>query len=144
MCLTAALFCIKVAVKTPIPTVLETTLFFTLPTSAMLTRTVILALAVSAFATPVTRQSCADVTVYFARGTGESGTIGTIVGPPFQSALQSALGSRSLDFIGINYPASIAGFLAGGDPGGATTMANSVTSKASSCPNTKIVISGYR
>lgn len=110
----------------------------------MLTRTVILALALSAFATPVTRQSCADVTVYFARGTGESGTIGTIVGPPFQSALQSALGSRSLDFVGINYPASIAGFLAGGDPGGATTMANSVTSKASSCPNTKIVISGYR
>jgi cutinase len=104
----------------------------------------VLALAISAIATPVARQSCADVTVYFARGTGESGTIGTIVGPPFQSALQSALGSRTLQFIGIAYPASVAGFLEGGDPGGATTMANSVTSKASSCPNTKIVISGYR
>ena len=93
---------------------------------------------------PVARQSCADVTVYFARGTGESGTIGTIVGPPFESALRASLGSRSLEFVGIDYPASIAGFLEGGDPGGATTMANSVISKANSCPDAKIVISGYR
>lgn len=111
----------------------------------MFSYTVLFALALSAVAAPpVARQSCADVTVYFARGTGESGTLGTIVGPPFQNALKSALGSKTLEFVGISYPASIAGFLAGGDAGGATTMANSVTSKASSCPNTKIVISGYR
>ncbi|GLB35408.1 putative catalyzes the hydrolysis of cutin, a polyester that forms the structure of plant cuticle [Lyophyllum shimeji] len=104
----------------------------------------LLALALSAAATPLQeRQSCADVTVYFARGTTEPGTLGTIVGPPFQSALQGALGSRTLDFIGIPYPADIAGFLAGGDQGGATTMADDVTAKASACPNTKIVISGY-
>ncbi|KAF9460165.1 cutA, cutinase A [Collybia nuda] len=110
----------------------------------MVSYTFLLALVASALAAPpVARQSCADVTVYFARGTGESGTLGTIVGPPFQSALRSALGSRSLEFIGINYPATVAGFLAGGDRGGAATMASSVTSKASSCPNTKIVISGY-
>ncbi|KAF8069329.1 cutinase [Lyophyllum atratum] len=102
------------------------------------------ALALSAFASPIEpRQSCADVTVYFARGTTEPGTLGTIVGPPFQSALTSALGSRTLEFVGIAYPATVAGFLAGGDPGGATTMANSVTAKAGACPNTKIVISGY-
>jgi cutinase len=127
----------------------EYTFFFVAPRvifglTTMFSYILLLALTASALAAPMARQSCADVTVYFARGTGESGTLGTIVGPPFQSALKSALGSKTLEFVGINYPASIAGFLAGGDAGGATTMANSVTSKASSCPNAKIVISGYR
>jgi len=90
------------------------------------------------------RQSCASVVVYFARGTTETGTLGIVVGPPFQAALASALGTRSLNFIGINYPANVAGYLAGGDVGGATTMANSVTSTANACPDAKIVISGYR
>ncbi|KAG6855912.1 hypothetical protein H0H87_009478 [Tephrocybe sp. NHM501043] len=103
-------------------------------------------LVLSAIATPTpleSRQSCAAVTVYFARGTTEPGTLGTIVGPPFQAALQTALAGQTLEFVGIPYPATIAGFLVGGDQGGATTMANDVTAKASSCPNTKIVISGY-
>ncbi|KAG6916236.1 hypothetical protein DXG01_007769 [Tephrocybe rancida] len=101
-------------------------------------------LSLSAFATPLEpRQSCSAVTVYFARGTTEIGTLGTFVGPPFQSALKSALAGRTLEFVGIKYPAAIGGYLAGGDQGGATTMANLVTAKASSCPNTKIVISGY-
>ncbi|PPQ70034.1 hypothetical protein CVT24_003801 [Panaeolus cyanescens] len=91
-----------------------------------------------------TRQSCPDVAVYFARGTTESGTLGTIVGPPFRTALTSALRGKSLQFNGVSYPATVGGYLAGGDVGGATTMANSVTSIAGSCPNTKIVISGYR
>ncbi|TFK40467.1 cutinase [Crucibulum laeve] len=106
--------------------------------------------ASSAVAAPFTnpaelkaRQSCADVVVYFARGTTEPGTLGTIVGPPFQAALTSALRGKSLSFVGVNYPATVAGYLAGGDVGGATTMANSVTSTANSCPNSKIVISGY-
>ncbi|GLB42494.1 putative catalyzes the hydrolysis of cutin, a polyester that forms the structure of plant cuticle [Lyophyllum shimeji] len=106
--------------------------------------TLLLTFALSALGAPIeSRQSCPDVTVFFARGTTEPGTLGTIVGPPFQAALQSALGGRTLDFQGIPYPATIAGFLAGGDRGGAATMGNSVTSKANSCPNTKIVISGY-
>lgn len=105
--------------------------------------------AAIAFAAPIieeieARQNCADVAVFFARGTTEPGTLGTIIGPGFQTALQGALGTRSLSFTGINYPATIAGFLAGGDAGGARTMANSVTSTANSCPNTKIVMSGYR
>jgi cutinase len=103
----------------------------------------------TAFAAPIVegieaRQNCPDVAIFFARGTSEPGTLGTVVGPEFQAAVQGALGGRSLSFVGINYPATIAGFLAGGDPGGAQTMANSVTSTANSCLNTKIVISGYR
>ncbi|KAG6819815.1 hypothetical protein H0H93_008282 [Arthromyces matolae] len=85
-------------------------------------------LFLSTFSLPLTpRQSCADVTVFFARGTTESGTIGTVVGPPFEAALATALGGQSLNFVGIPYAASIAGFLEGGDPAGATTMANDVT-----------------
>ncbi|KAG5716566.1 Cutinase [Termitomyces sp. T112] len=104
----------------------------------------LLALVSSTLASPLAlRQSCADVTVLFARGTGESGTIGTIVGPPFEAALRSALAGRSLDFEGIPYAASIAGFLEGGDPAGAATMANDITATANACPDTKIVISGY-
>jgi cutinase len=104
------------------------------------------ALAALAYAAPPleSRQSCADVTVVFARGTGEASPIGTIVGPPFQSALQGAIGGRSLNFIGVDYPATVGGFLQGGDPNGARTMANDVTSTASSCPDTEIVMSGYR
>jgi cutinase len=90
------------------------------------------------------QSSCPDVQVYFARGTTETPTLGTVVGPPFSAALSSQLSGKTLGFEGIAYPATVAGYLAGGDAGGATTMANAVTSKASSCPNTKIVISGYR
>lgn len=111
----------------------------------MLKSIVLFVFALSSLASPLERrQSCADVTVFFARGTGESGTIGTIVGPPFQTALQNALAGRSLDFEGIPYAASIAGFLEGGDPAGAATMANDVTATANACPDTKIVMSGYR
>ncbi|KAF8867553.1 cutinase [Infundibulicybe gibba] len=103
----------------------------------------LLSLALSALAAPAARQSCADVTVFFARGTLERAPIGSVVGPPFRSALRSALDGKSLSFVGVDYPANIAGFLEGGDPDGATTMANDVNSIASSCPNTEIVMSGY-
>jgi cutinase len=103
-----------------------------------------LVLALSAFATPVERQGCADVTVIFARGTLEASPIGNIVGPPFRSALGTALSGQSLSFVGVIYPASIAGFEEGGDPNGARTMATDVTNAANSCPDTAIVMSGYR
>lgn len=87
---------------------------------------------------------CTDVTVFFARGTGEAAPLGSIVGPPFSSALKTALPGKTISFVGVNYPADVAGFLAGGSPEGAANMANGVTSTASKCPQTKIVISGYR
>ncbi|KAF8912246.1 cutA, cutinase A [Gymnopilus junonius] len=98
---------------------------------------------ISAFAAPTARQSCADVTVIFARGTTELPPIGTIVGPPFELALQSTMGSKTLSFQGVDYAATIAGFLEGGDPQGAANMAQDVISTANSCPDTKIVMSGY-
>lgn len=105
--------------------------------------------AVSAFAAPTAelneRQACSDVYVYFARGTTEVPTLGTVVGPGFSLSLGAKLRVRgmSLTFEGVDYPATVGGYLAGGDEGGARTMANSVTTTASRCPNAKIVISGY-
>ncbi|KAF8151758.1 cutinase [Crassisporium funariophilum] len=89
--------------------------------------------------------SCSSVVVFFARGTTEPGTKGTIVGPPFEDELRQELGGtgKTLTFEGVDYPANVRGFLAGGDAGGARTMANSVTTTAQNCPNAKIVMSGY-
>ncbi|KIJ33879.1 carbohydrate esterase family 5 protein [Sphaerobolus stellatus SS14] len=108
--------------------------------------TLLLAFALigQAVATPTARATCADVTVVFAHGTTEAAPIGSIVRPPFKAALQSALGKKLLNFIGATYAADIAGFEAGGDPAGSKTLAANVTAQASACPNTKIVISGYR
>ena len=106
--------------------------------------TAILSAFVYAAPSMKSRQACSDVTVIFARGTGETPPIGTIVGPPFELALQTTIGGKSLSFLGVVYAASIPGFLEGGDPAGASTMVADVTSAASLCPDTQIVMSGYR
>ena len=106
-------------------------------------------IATTAFAAPLveelkTRQSCTDVTVFFARGTFEPGTLGILVGPELQLNLQFALGQKSLTFTGIDYPADISGISAPGGVEGVQKMFNSVSSTVKSCPDTKIVMSGYR
>ncbi|KAJ7784140.1 cutinase [Mycena metata] len=102
-------------------------------------------LGLLAAAVPVVekRQACADVIVIFARGTTEAAPIGSLVGPQFQTALEAALGGKTLTFTGVDYPASIAGFLEGGDPAGSTTMAQDLASAAASCPSAAIISSGY-
>ena len=87
---------------------------------------------------------CAAVTVVFARGTTEPGNVGTVVGPPLFSALDQTLGAGNVAAQGVDYPADVAGFLAGGDDAGAATMADLVTQAATDCPDTQIVMSGYR
>ncbi|KAJ8061772.1 hypothetical protein OCU04_009569 [Sclerotinia nivalis] len=106
----------------------------------------LLLLPLSALAAPtgsIEARACKAVTVIFARGTGEIGTLGTVVGPPFLEALQSTLGSSAVTMTGVDYPADVEGFLEGGDAAGSQTMATMVTSTLASCPKTKIVMSGY-
>jgi len=113
----------------------------------MLFKAYLPAVVLSAFAcaAPITsRQACPDVITFYARGTGEPGTIGLFVGPYFEKALEHALSPRSSSLEGIEYPASYIGYLRGGDPEGARTMAADVTAAAESCPDTQIVMSGYR
>ncbi|KAF5365154.1 hypothetical protein D9757_011754 [Collybiopsis confluens] len=93
------------------------------------TTLVALALSLHALAAPVldTRQACADVIVIYARGTTETAPIGDSTSCPRRQI--------SLSFQGVDYPASILGFLEGGDPQGSTNMATMLTSAATSCPN---------
>ncbi|KAJ7223943.1 cutinase [Mycena rebaudengoi] len=96
-------------------------------------------------AAPVAKRqaACSDVMVFFARGTTEPPPIGTVAGPPLQSALKKALGGKSLSFQGVDYPADIPGFLEGGDAQGSKDMAADITNAANSCPNAAIVSVGY-
>jgi len=86
---------------------------------------------------------CKDLTLIFARGTTEPGNMGIIVGPPFADALISDLGADRVAVQGVDYPASIAGFLEGGDPTGSQTTASLVERAEAQCPDTKVLLSGY-
>ncbi|KAL9126455.1 MAG: hypothetical protein Q9217_004493 [Psora testacea] len=86
---------------------------------------------------------CKPVTVIFARGTIELGNVGSITGPPFFNALDVILGPNKLAVQGVDYPATILGYLAGGDQGGAQTLADLTEQAARQCPDTQIVLSGY-
>jgi cutinase len=66
--------------------------------------------------------SCGPVTVIFARGTTEPGNVGVLVGPPFFDALKSRIGAGNVVVQGVAYPASVEGFLVGGDSGSDQTM----------------------
>jgi cutinase len=87
--------------------------------------------------------ACAAVTVIFARGTTEPGNVGVLAGPPFFNALKNKIGAGNVAVQGVSYPASVEGFLLGGDDGGAQTMANLVTQAFSKCPSTKVVMGAY-
>ena len=93
--------------------------------------------------TNVAGVGCKPITVIFARGTIELGNVGSIVGPPFFDHLDQLIGADNIAVQGVDYPATIAGYLIGGDPGGAQTTADLLNQAASNCPNTQIVLSGY-
>jgi cutinase len=97
--------------------------------------------AVAAPASAATSSSsCPSVYVLFARGTSESGTLGTIVGPDFTSAVESNLPGTSVSIWGDPYAASVNQSSAGP---GATDMTDELESDASACPNAKFVLGGY-
>ncbi|KAL0579933.1 hypothetical protein V5O48_002104 [Marasmius crinis-equi] len=106
-----------------------------------------LALISSVLSAPLEERqtACADVMVIYARGTTQQSPIGdpASVGALFRDDIKSLLGSRTLSFQGVDYPADVAGFLAGGDAQGSRTMASDLTRVATNCPNAKIVSSGY-
>ncbi|CAG5170287.1 uncharacterized protein ALTATR162_LOCUS7157 [Alternaria atra] len=90
--------------------------------------------------------ACRPITVIYARGTTQAGNVGEAgsEGPTFFNALASRVGGISrLAIQGVNYPANVFGFLAGGDAAGATTMFNLINQAATRCPSTRIVVSGY-
>ncbi|KAK1226756.1 hypothetical protein PQX77_010252 [Marasmius sp. AFHP31] len=115
------------------------------PTSRLAFMTLTLVSSVFAAPLEVRQTYCADIMVIYARGTAEQPPIGDSqsVGAIFRDKIRSRLGARSLYFQGVDYPALILGFLAGGSPTGSRTMAEDITRTANYCPNAKIILAGY-
>lgn len=93
--------------------------------------------------------TCQAVTLIFARGTTELGTMGSVVGPGLSTSLKTAL-NNNVTVQGVDYAADAAGIVeeadgATGGTGGAGTkaMVADVQSALSKCPDTQIVLSGY-
>jgi hypothetical protein len=90
-------------------------------------------------APPASAQPCPDVQVLFARGTGDDPGVGP-VGQAFVDSLRPRIGGKSMDVYPINYPASQE-WSTGLD--GIRDAGAHVESTAASCPQTKMVLSGY-
>ena len=105
------------------------------------------------------KNCCTDMTVIFARGTGEGGNVGSVAGPPMFKAIRQKLGNNRVTVQGVDYPADSAvssfslpyashkpnnpqGNASQGGTGG-PTMSALVDQALSQCPNTKIIVSGY-
>jgi len=74
----------------------------------------------------------------------EAGNVGSIAGPPWFEALRTSLTTANIGVQGVTYSASVGGYLAGGDAAGSTEMLRLINLASSKCPNTKIVLGGYR
>jgi len=84
--------------------------------------------------------ACAEIDVVVARGTGEPGTLGVIVGDPVFAALRRALAGRTLSNHAVDYPASLA-------PGSASignrALVDHVADQAAGCPDQRFILVGY-
>lgn len=72
--------------------------------------------------TTESENGCTAMTVIFARGTTEPGNVGLVTGPPFFDAIEQILGAKAVTIQGVNYGATIEGFLEGGEPDGGQMM----------------------
>jgi cutinase len=102
--------------------------------SALVCAATTFAVAPSASADP-----CPDIEVIFARGTHDAPGLGD-PGQAFADALRAQVGGRTLATYAVNYPASY-DFLQAAD--GAADATNRISTMASSCPSTKLVVGGY-
>ena len=59
-------------------------------------------------------------------------------------AIADLVGTDNIAVQGIDYPATIIGFLEGGDDAGSALLANYTARAMSQCPSSKVVVSGYR
>jgi len=78
---------------------------------------------------------CKKAALIFARGTGEPGNMGYVVGPPLAAKLKQELNNDIL-IQGADYSTNFMG-------GGAKEMVKLSKQVISKCPNTKIILGGY-
>jgi cutinase len=89
---------------------------------------------------PAAAATCSDIDVVVARGTGEPGTLGWIVGDPVYSALKNKIAFKSWIGYPVNYPADLS---IGSASKGNTDLVDHLKSQASACPNQKFILVGY-
>lgn len=65
---------------------------------------------------------CKPMTIIFARGSGETGNVGTATGPPFFQAVAKLVGAANLAVQGVEYGAAFLSVLSGGDAAGSAKM----------------------
>ncbi|EEY14771.1 cutinase [Verticillium alfalfae VaMs.102] len=80
---------------------------------------------------------CAAVTVVFARGTTEPGSVGLIAGPPFFDALRDQLGAETLAVQGVAYPGHLLpGFNRNGTDGVPSMLSKNHAAERAAGPKT--------
>ncbi|KAF1810061.1 cutinase-domain-containing protein [Eremomyces bilateralis CBS 781.70] len=91
----------------------------------------------------LTQGSCKEVVFIFARGSGEPGNIGMIIGPPLISALKALVPNTAVQ--GVPYSAGIAGNLQrGGTDQASINTATQIFNQANTkCPDSIIIAGGY-
>ena len=89
----------------------------------------------------IKRQTCYPYTLIYAAGTLEPGSLGITVGPVLAAGLELT-SPGNWNIMGVSYSNSIDGDYCLGLPGG-QIAAQMLDSVASSCPDTKIIMSGY-
>lgn len=83
---------------------------------------------------------CAAVTIIFARGTNSDGNVGTL-GPYLFNETAKILGASNIVRQGVDYSATIIGYLQGGAPDGGPEMARLTRLARTQCPKTQVRIS---
>jgi len=88
---------------------------------------------------------CWEILFFFARGSTESGNMGSIIGPPLANDLRAAFPNGQVGVQGVVYDAALGtNYDAyGADPIGISYLEKVITGTVSSCPNTIIVVGGY-
>jgi cutinase len=109
-------------------------------TKAVVVAAFVCGAGVAVTATPAAAAPCTDIDVVSARGTGEPGSLGIIVGNPVYSALRSEIRGQSLTSYAVDYPADVS---PGSASEGNADLVEHVRSQAASCPNQKFILVGY-
>lgn len=89
---------------------------------------------------PAAAAPCTDVDVVVARGTGEPGRLGIIVGDPVFAAIQRRLTGTTATSHAVDYPASVSPT---SPAQGNRALVDHVSSQAQACPDQRFVLVGY-
>ncbi|KAI5840082.1 cutinase-domain-containing protein [Morchella snyderi] len=86
---------------------------------------------------------CAEIILIFARGTGNSGNIGTSLGYPLFDAMRGGLNQTVIAQGVLPYPAKAIGYLKGGSTEGVNSMVTLAYKARCQCPNSGLVLAGF-